>query len=292
MSLIQLENISKQYGKYQALEQLNVQLEGGMIGLLGPNGAGKTTLIRVLTGFLQPSQGRASLAGCDLAQPEQLAQLRQQLGYVPQHPAFYPTWTCSEFVDYIAQLKGMHAATERKAAVERSIQYVGLSDHANKATRQLSGGMQRRLGIAQAIVNDPKVLIVDEPTAGLDPEERLRFRHLLAGLGNQRLVIFSTHIVEDIVQTCRQVIMLKKTILYAGGLNELLEQARAAQVSWEITSPTPLYDQQLAIVSSSNDEQGYHYRIVGQPPAGSNAKPASSVGLEEAYLWMMQQASA
>ena len=290
MNAIVLTNVQKSYGKSIALHGVSLDLAGGMIGLLGPNGAGKTTLIRMLTGFLQPSGGSITLGGVPLTGDAELRTVRRSLGYVPQRVAFYPNWTVREFVDYIAQLKGLHAPTERRRAVERSLEQVGLSDQAAKKTQHLSGGMARRLAIAQAIVNEPTLLIVDEPTAGLDPEERMRFRHLLSKLGAGRTVLFSTHIVEDIAQTCNQVIILNQTVVYAGSIRALLQRTDAAGVVWDVHSAQPL-DDLGTVVHSQTTTAGYRYRVVSATPPTTAAEPAPS-GLEEGYAWMMQQAKA
>ena len=289
MREIQLENIKKTYRKKTALHIPTLKVQGGMIGLLGPNGAGKTTLLRVLAGFIKPSKGTVLVAGYDMQTSQGKRQLRQQLGYVPQHVAVYPAFATAEFVDYIAQLKGMNDTRQRRIAVERSLAYVGLEAQAQQKTRTLSGGMLRRLAIAQAIVNDPAVLIVDEPTAGLDPEERMRFRHLLSGLSGDRLVILSTHIVEDIAQTCNQVIILNQAIVYAGAVKPLIETLRAREVVWEIQTARPLHEKDLTVISSIATDHGFAYRVVGAYHAAYNPQPAEIVGLEEAYVWSMQQ---
>jgi ABC-2 type transport system ATP-binding protein len=288
MSAVVLDQVDKRYGKHLVLQKLSLAMPDGMIGLLGPNGAGKTTLIRLLTGFLQPSGGTITLGGVQIGDDAALRRLRGTLGYVPQRVAFYPTWTVQEFVDYIAQLKGLHGSVERRRAVERSLEQVGLLDQAAKKTQHLSGGMARRLAIAQAIVNDPEILIVDEPTAGLDPEERMRFRQLLSRLGAGRTVLFSTHIVEDIAQTCDQVIILNQQILYAGTIQHLLSSTDQARVVWDVQSAQPLDRSDWTIVQSQSTAHGYRYRVVSATRPTAEAQPLPS-GLEEGYAWIMQQ---
>jgi ABC-type multidrug transport system ATPase subunit len=190
-----------------ALDHLDLALGRGVHGLLGPNGAGKTSLIRVLATVSQPSAGRVELLGEDVGEPRRRGAVRARLGYLPQEFGYYPGFTVREFVAYVAWLKELPAAGT-PAAVERAVARVGLADRIDARVKTLSGGMIRRVGIAQAIVNDPDLLLFDEPTAGLDPEQRVEFRELLRVLGASATVIVSTHLVEDVAAACTEVTLL------------------------------------------------------------------------------------
>ncbi|MBW8794063.1 MAG: ABC transporter ATP-binding protein [Streptomyces sp.] len=190
-----------------ALDSVDLALGTGVHGLLGPNGAGKTSLIRVLATVARPAAGRVELLGLDLAEHRALGEVRGRLGYLPQEFGYYPGFTVREFVSYVAWLKELPAARV-PAAVERAVARVGLADRADAKIRTLSGGMVRRVGIAQAVVNEPEILLLDEPTAGLDPEQRVEFRELLRGLGASATVVVSTHLVEDVAAACTEVTLL------------------------------------------------------------------------------------
>ncbi|MEU9240625.1 ABC transporter ATP-binding protein [Streptomyces sp. NPDC048385] len=190
-----------------ALDSVDLTLGTGVHGLLGPNGAGKTSLIRVLATVARPSAGRVELLGRDTAGRRALGEVRARLGYLPQEFGYYPGFTVREFVAYVAWLKELPAAGT-PAAVERAVARVGLADRADAKVRTLSGGMVRRLGVAQAIVNEPDLLLLDEPTAGLDPEQRVEFRELLRELGASATVVVSTHLVEDVAAACTEVTLL------------------------------------------------------------------------------------
>lgn len=190
-----------------ALDHVDLALGTGVHGLLGPNGAGKTSLIRVLATVARPSGGRVEILGEDLADHRRRGEIRRQLGYLPQEFGYYPGFTVREFVAYVAWLKELPAAGI-PAAVERAVARVGLGDRIDARIRTLSGGMVRRVGIAQAIVNEPRLLLFDEPTAGLDPEQRVEFRALLRELGASATVIVSTHLVEDVAAACTEVTLV------------------------------------------------------------------------------------
>ncbi|MDP6778955.1 MAG: ABC transporter ATP-binding protein, partial [Candidatus Latescibacteria bacterium] len=205
---IEISNVTKVYrrGLAPALSDLSLEIRHGTFGLLGPNGAGKTTLIKILSTQMTPTEGRVRIDDWDLQQHR--VEVRRRLGYLPQHFGAYPQLTASEFMDYRARLGGLHNAGVRKKRVAQALQDVGLYDVRHQRTGTFSGGMMRRLGIAQAILTDPEFLIVDEPTVGLDPEERIRFRGILGRLSRDRAILISTHIVGDISSTCEEIAVL------------------------------------------------------------------------------------
>jgi ABC-2 type transport system ATP-binding protein len=208
-------------GRQMAVDGLDLTLDTGVHGLLGPNGAGKTTLMRALATVVKPAGGTLTVLGADVAGRTDLRTLRRGLGYLPQHFGFYPRFTVREFVEYMAWLKEMPKSVI-PGAVQRAVERVGLADRADTKMKTLSGGMVRRAGIAQAIVNDPRVLLLDEPTVGLDPEQRMEFRDLLRGIGVDACVLVSTHLVEDVAAACTDVVLLDRGRLVWQGTPEQL----------------------------------------------------------------------
>lgn len=217
-----IKNLNKFYGKNQALFDVSLTIDKGMFGLLGRNGAGKTTLMKTVATLLQKKDGEISVCGIDINNAKEV---RKIIGYLPQEFSMYPTMSVYEAMDYLGVLSEMPSDL-RKQRINLLLHRVNLSEHRNKKVRALSGGMKRRLGIAQALLHDPKVLIVDEPTAGLDPEERIRFRNLLCEVAEDRIVILSTHIVGDIESTCEKLAILNEgKLVYSGTVENLLSQA-------------------------------------------------------------------
>lgn len=209
---LSVDRLSKQYKNKVAVDRVSFTLSEGVTGLLGANGAGKTTLMRMMTGILAPTSGEITADGIAV----QTEEYRSLLGYLPQDFGYYPEFTAKEFVRYIAALKGIDKNTAKRKTDEL-LELVGLSDVANKKIKTFSGGMKQRVGIAQAIVNDPKILILDEPTAGLDPKERVRFRNLIADIGKSTIVLFSTHIVSDVDSIAKSLLMMRDgQIIYEG----------------------------------------------------------------------------
>jgi ABC-type multidrug transport system ATPase subunit len=259
-----------------------------MFGLLGPNGAGKTTLMRILAGIVNPSSGEVRVSGHNLATEAGKQAVKSMLGYLPQELGMYPELTAAQFVDYMAILKGMDDSRTRRQRVAQVLEMVGLSHAAGREIKGFSGGMKRRVGIAQALVNDPNLLIVDEPTAGLDPEERIRFRNLLVRLAVDRTVLLSTHIVEDIGQTCRDVAVLARgQVIFRGSPVELTESA-AGHV-WTLTTDRPEKpDHNLTVVSMLHLTDGIQYRLVGRDANGYPAAEKTQPGLEDGYVWLMK----
>jgi ABC-2 type transport system ATP-binding protein len=219
---IAAESLQVLAGRHLAVNDLDLSFGNGVHGLLGPNGAGKTTLMRALATVVRPSAGRLTLLGQDSTDTRALPGVRRKLGYMPQHIGFYPGFTLAEFVSHLAWLKEV-PKKNIPAATERAISRVGLADRAGSKMRTLSSGMVRRAGMAQAIVNDPDILLLDEPTAGLDPEQRLSFRALLRELGTDTCVLVSTHLVEDVAAACTDVLLMAEgKQVFAGDLAELL----------------------------------------------------------------------
>ncbi|MET7948265.1 ABC transporter ATP-binding protein [Micromonospora sp. NPDC005324] len=222
---VEISDLTRRFGRTEAVAGVTMQTGPGVFGLLGPNGAGKTSLLRVMATVIAPTSGRIRLLGRDPGQYGQRRQIRRRLGYVPQNLGYYPRFTVVEFVEYFALLKEMPPARVHHA-VAAAVERVGLGDKATAKLRTLSGGMLRRVGIAQAIVNDPELLLLDEPTAGLDPEQRVAFRALLRDLGQRATVMVSTHLVEDVGAACTQVALMDRgKIVFQGTPQELTARA-------------------------------------------------------------------
>jgi ABC-2 type transport system ATP-binding protein len=227
---ITITRLTKHYGKVRALEEVSLQIGGGMFGLLGPNGAGKTTLMRIITTLVPPTAGKVSVGGADVMKDP--GSIRQQLGYLPQEFGFYKSLNAYEMLDYIAVMKNI-PPKQRKSQVNNVLEAVNLQNTALRRVGGFSGGMKQRLGIAQALLGDPQLLVVDEPTAGLDPEERIRFRNLLARLSRERTVLLSTHIVADIEASCSGMAVLDRgRLIFSGTPQELILQAKGKV--WQI----------------------------------------------------------
>jgi ABC-type multidrug transport system ATPase subunit len=297
-AMIEIQNLTKIYGKgpqaVKALNGIDLAIGEGMFGLLGPNGAGKTTLMRILAGIVLPSAGRVAVAGFDLSKEEGREQVKSRLGYLPQELGLYPDLTARQFIDYMAILKGMDESDERRQRVSTVIEMVALVQAADRKLKGFSGGMKRRVGIAQALVNNPRILIVDEPTAGLDPEERIRFRNLLVDLAADRVVILSTHIVEDIGQTCRDMAVLSKGQILFRGSPVDLTRAAEGRVWTVISQNGHKPDHALTVVSMLHMTEGVQYRLVGALAGAEasdypQAQPAQP-GLEDGYVWLMKSA--
>ncbi len=287
-SLITIHQLTKTYaGGIQALRGISLDIGPGMFGLLGPNGAGKTTLMRILAGILQPTSGALQVFGHDLHTPAGRQAVKAMLGYLPQELGLYPNLNAREFLDYIAVLKGLNEAPARRKQIEELLELVRLSDVANRRLKTYSGGMKRRVGIAQALLGSPRLIIVDEPTAGLDPEERIRFRNILVDTASRCTVILSTHIVEDIGQSCNDLAVIQKgQVLYRGSPRSLIQSAQ--QHVWHIKvsngeRPGP----GLTIVSTLQLQDGVQYRVLGAPDAVPAAAEPAPASLEDGYMWLM-----
>lgn len=286
-----MHHLNKVYrGGVQALNDLSLTIPSGMFGLLGPNGAGKTTLMRILAGILRPSSGSIDVGGLAGNSEHGRNAIKHLLGYLPQDLGVYPDLSAYEFLDYVGMLKGLCYRRARHQRVEELLELVSLNKVAGRKLKTYSGGMKRRVGIAQALLNDPKLLIVDEPTAGLDPEERIRFRNLLADLGGNRTVLLSTHIVEDIAQTCQKLAIMKNgRVIFQGTVADVINETRGRV--WTITSQGAKPTGNFTVVSTLNIGTAVQYRVVGELPIGiyaASTLPAEP-SLEDGYVWLMRE---
>jgi len=270
---IRMAQLRKRYGTTDVVAGLSLGIGPGVTGLLGPNGAGKTTLMRMLATVLAPTDGDLALLGRDPADPDERTDVRRRLGYMPQEPGFHRQFTAFEFVDYVAILKEMTDTRARHREVRRVLETVGLGDVTGRRIRKLSGGMRKRVALAQALLGDPQLLVLDEPTAALDPEQRMRFRELASELGGERIVLVSTHQTEDVAALCQRVIVLRDgRAAFDGTPAELSGLARGrvwiadgrderAQLWWRTA-------------------EGRH-RHVGEPPPGAQLVEPT---IEDGYL--------
>jgi ABC-2 type transport system ATP-binding protein len=278
---ISIDRLHKDYRGHAALTELTLELPRGMVGLLGSNGAGKTTLMRILCGIVQPTAGRVLVDGEDLARGPVRQGLKRALGYLPQDIRPYPRLTPLEFLDYVGALKGLRDVPARRSQARSLLARVGLDHVRDQRIGGFSGGMRQRVGIAQALVGEPRLLVVDEPTAGLDPEERMRFRSLLASVGQDRTVILSTHILDDVAQTCSHVVVLRAgRKRYDGATEGLVEAARGR--TW-LTPPRPGPPPPSAMVANAAaTPHGTRYRIIADAPP-VEAEPVEPT-LEDGYM--------
>lgn len=281
---LQINELTKDHaGGKRAVDSFTLDLKPGVLGLLGPNGAGKSTLMRVLATVTKPTSGRVLWQGTDISKDP--GPLRRTLGYLPQDFGVYPQLTAQEFLSYLASAKGLSRGSARSRIAEL-LGLVNLTDAAKQRLGSMSGGMRQRVGIAQALLNDPKLLIVDEPTVGLDPEERMRFRNLLSGLAADRVVILSTHIVSDVASAADRIaIMAGGRLLRHGAPEELLRLAEGSV--WEATVPSdhlPALRRQFLISGTTRTPDGVRVRLLlaGQQPL-PQAEPVQPE-LDDAYL--------
>ena len=270
---VELSGVGKRYRGTAALQDVSLRLEPGVTGLLGPNGAGKTTLLRIVATALGQDGGTVRVLGRDPADPPDRLEIRRTLGYLPQETGLYSGFTAFAFVDYVAVLKEMTDRRSRHAEVRRVLDTVGLGDRAHQKIRALSGGMRRRVGLAQALLGRPGILVLDEPTVGLDPEQRLRFREVLAGLPPETTVLLSTHLTEDVAALCSRVVVLDRgSVRFEGWTSDLA--AVADGHVWDADQASP-----DAAVAWRTPEG--RFRNVGSPPPGADLVPP---GPEHGYL--------
>ena len=280
---LELDSLTKEFGSFTAVNHINLTMTNGVYGLLGVNGAGKTTLMRMLCSLLKPTSGTIRCNGKDIFSMD--SEYRKLLGYLPQEFGFYPEFTVEDYLLYIASLKGIRPAVAKKR-VKELIAKVGLREAANKKMKKLSGGMKRRAGIAQAMLNNPKILILDEPTAGLDPNERIRFRNLISELSEDRLVLLSTHIVSDIEYIANEIWLMKDgQLMHTGTADELI--AAMPENVWECFVQKNMVSDFMARYKISNmkaETNGVVLRIISYEKPFSNAKCVEA-SLEDVFLY-------
>lgn len=286
---INITGLTKRFGSKVALDNIDLDIPQGMFGLLGPNGAGKTTLMKIISTLLKKNDGEISICGIPV---EKTRDIRKIIGYLPQDFSMYANMTAYDALDYLATLSGM-SKSDRRIKVPETLKKVNLLDQKKTRVKSMSGGMQRRLGIAQAIIHDPRVIIVDEPTAGLDPEERVRFRNMLCEIARDRVVLLSTHIVGDIEATCAEIAILDHGhIIFRGRVLELLNM-----VSGKVYTAT--------ISTSELESVKERYLVTGILTSGSlttiklisDEKPFesatnASADVEDAYMYIMHRQEA
>jgi ABC-2 type transport system ATP-binding protein len=285
-----INNVSKLYrGKVWGLRNFSLELKSGVLGLLGPNGAGKTTLMNVIATVTKPTAGRVTWNGVDVTRfPDPL---RLVLGYLPQQFGVYPNLNAVEFLQYLAAIKGLSGKKARQR-IDQLLQLVNLTDSCRRPLGSFSGGMKQRVGIAQALLNDPQLLIVDEPTAGLDPEERVRFRNLLSDLAGERIVILSTHIVSDVEATATEIALINKGQLLRCALPEDLLQKVDGKV-WLCTLPSSEwveFRQHHLVSSTIRRGDGVHARVIAEIPPNGMSQSAYPT-LEDAYPYEISMAN-
>lgn len=285
---LKIDDVGKQYRRdFWGLRNFTLELGPGILGLLGPNGAGKSTAMRILATITRATEGGVTWNGTDIAKKPD--DLRQVLGYLPQDFGVYRHLNAVEFLQYMAAVKGLEGRLAR-GRIDELLQLVNLVDAARRPLGGYSGGMKQRVGIAQALLNDPQLLIVDEPTAGLDPEERVRFRSLLTELSGERIVILSTHIVSDVEATATSIAIISHGHLITHDLPEVILQGVEGKVwVWIVNSSNlPAIKQQHLISSTARRGDGVHVRVVAdqRPDGGAEPVPAT---LEDAYLYLTHQ---
>jgi len=280
-----LKSVGYRYsGNHHAVKGVSLDLGPGILGLLGPNGAGKSTLMRMLATMTRPTTGQVTWNGDDLAVSPNT--LRHTLGYLPQDFGVYPALSAREFLGFLAAVKGLSGA-KAKDRVDTCLSLVGLNDAADRRLGEFSGGMRQRVGIAQALLNDPSLLIVDEPTVGLDPEERMRFRHLLTDLAGERLVILSTHIVSDVEASATELaVMISGELHFHGTPDALIAKAEGHVWEWTITpEQLPEVRKTFVLCGSLRRPDGIRVRVIADDRPNPDAQSVQPE-LEDAYTWL------
>lgn len=284
---LRIDGLTKEFGDYKAVNRLNIKLTNGVYGLLGVNGAGKTTLMRMLCTLLKPTSGKITFNGKEITAMDK--DYRNILGYLPQDFGYYPEFTVREYLLYIASIKGIKPGIAKKR-VKELIAKVGLQETALKKMKALSGGMIRRAGIAQAMLNNPRILILDEPTAGLDPNERIRFRNLISELAEKRLVLLSTHIVSDVEYAANEILLMKDGKLIRWGTTEELIESMTEQV-WKChikKNEVPMLAKKYKISNMKSAGHGVEVRIISKSRPLADAVP-DEANLEDVFLYYFKE---
>lgn len=286
---IEIENLNHIYPNgNQALKNINLEFGTGMFGLLGPNGAGKSSLMRILVTLMKPTSGVVKVDGMDIQKHRK--ELRSMLGYLPQDFRFFTALKTWEFLDYSGSLAGLKVRKERMAEVDRLLDQVGLLEARDRRANKLSGGMKRRLGIAQALIGNPKIIIVDEPTTGLDPDERIKFRNVLSQLSQHDvIIILSTHIVGDISSTCQGMALLDRgEMVYYGSPENLVKHADGHVFKLDLTPEEyEVVKDKYNVISTLPNETGWEVQVVSDDDPGYNAKIIDP-NIEHAYVYFME----
>ncbi len=286
---IVINDLSKQYKSGNlALKDVNLEIESGMFGLLGPNGAGKTTLMRILVTLMKPTTGSVRVDHFDLQKDRRA--IRAMMGYLPQDFKFFAKLKTWEFLDYVARLGGIHNSSERKKQVDQMLEQVGLYEARDRFANKLSGGMKRRLGIAQALIGEPKIVIIDEPTTGLDPEERIRFRNLLSEMSQKDIIIIlSTHIVGDISSTCNNMALLNNgEVVFNQAPEKLIEKSKGHVWQIEaIDSELEQIKEKYPVISTVPSEKGWEVQVVAEKLEEFPGKQIDP-NLEHAYVYFVE----
>jgi ABC-type multidrug transport system ATPase subunit len=282
-----ISNVSKSFGNKKALDGLSLEFTTGVYGILGANGSGKTTFMRILASVMKPSSGQVFLDGQDIVALDY--RYRDLIGYLPQHVGLYPNFSAEKFLTYIASLKGQSKG-EAKRKVDETLELVGLTDNRKEKVGKFSGGMKRRVGIAQALLNDPKILIVDEPTAGLDPKERIRFRNLLSRISSRRIVILSTHIVSDIELIAKEILVLKEGRLLHKETPEKLLAGIGDKVWSVLADEKDIADLQFRcrVGNMTRVQDRFQLRIISDTKPLENAI-RETPNLEDLYLYYFDE---
>lgn len=282
-----IDRITKQYKNKIAVDRLSLKLTSGVYGLLGANGAGKTTLMRMICGILKPTSGQIKLNDMDVSEEN----YRDMLGYLPQDFGYYPEFSAQDFMYYMASLKGMTKA-KAKAKTKELLSIVSLSDVGKKKVKTFSGGMKQRLGIAQALLNNPKILVLDEPTAGLDPKERVRFRNLISELGKDRIVLLSTHIVSDVENIANTILVMKDgQLLHSGSLEQIIKVIEGKV--FECTVDSGISEKLMAkypVINIRTEGEQTFLRLVCDEKPHHNAVSVGA-SLEDLYLYYVSEVS-
>lgn len=284
---IKIENISKVYkNNVRGLNDINLEIGEGIFGLLGQNGAGKTTLMRILTTLLTPTSGKVMICGIPI-EKNNYDEIIQMIGYLPQELGLYPNLTVRESLDYMGGLSGLSSEI-RKERISNLLELTGLAEHQKKKNKQLSGGMKRRVGLVQAMLTHPKVLIVDEPTAGVDPEERIKIRSLLADFGKTRTILFSTHTIEDIAATCHDLCVLNKgEVKYNGSVDTMLDMVQGHSYSCTLENENELMalQNEYFVTGKVYNLNKINVRFISKKEPTINCKPVEP-NLEDAYIYI------